>query len=201
MDATRPPYALGAEDGEWFWGFGALWTIKASAEQTGGRFSLIEEFAPGGEGTPLHVHREDDETFYILEGELTFYLNEGQHTPASAGSFVHIPGGVIHAFKVDSETARYLIITTAQHGHEHFHQKNRLTWKRSRPQRKSTRSRYSAPHRALGSRDGCSLYSRGFSSSLRRGRDSPPTTSPRALSFREHAPQETEFPRTPLLGN
>src|SRR5215203_311027 len=92
---------------------------KASAEQTGGRFSLIEEFAPGGEGTPLHVHREDDETFYILEGELTFYLNEGQHTPASAGSFVHIPGGVIHAFKVDSETARYLIITTAQH--EHFY--------------------------------------------------------------------------------
>src|SRR5215203_2673155 len=130
---------------------------KASAEQTGGRFSLIEEFAPGGEGTPLHVHREDDETFYILEGELTFYLNEGQPTPASAGSFVHIPGGVIHAFKVDSETARYLIITTAQH--EHFHQKNRLTWKRSRPQRWSPRSRYSAPHRALRSRDGWSPYS------------------------------------------
>jgi quercetin dioxygenase-like cupin family protein len=119
MDINPTPYALGPEDGEWFWGFGVLWTIKASAEQTGGRFSLIEEFAPGGEGTPLHVHREDDETFYILEGELTFYLNEGQPTPASAGSFVHIPGGVIHAFKVDSETARYLIITTAQH--EHFY--------------------------------------------------------------------------------
>jgi quercetin dioxygenase-like cupin family protein len=115
MDTNPTPYALNSEEGEAFWGFGSLWTIKASAEQTGGRFSLIEELASGGEGTPLHVHREDDETFYILEGELTFYLDEGQPTPASAGSFVHIPGGVVHAFQVDSETARYLIITTPQH--------------------------------------------------------------------------------------
>ena len=70
---------------------------------------------PRSKGTPLHVHREDDETFYVLEGELTFYLDDDQPVAASAGSFVHIPGGVIHAFKVDSETARYLIITTPQH--------------------------------------------------------------------------------------
>jgi quercetin dioxygenase-like cupin family protein len=116
MHIDRTPYVLGSEDGEWFWGVdGSLWTIKATAE-TGGSFSLIEEFAPRGEGTPLHVHREDDETFYILEGELTFYLGDEQPPiPASAGSFVHIPGGVVHAFKVDSETARYLIITTLQH--------------------------------------------------------------------------------------
>ena len=114
---TNPttPYALGPAQGEAFWGFGSLWTIKASAEQTGGRFSLIEELAPGGAATPLHVHREDDETFYVLEGELTFYLDEGQPLAAPAGSFVHIPGGVVHAFQVDSETARYLIITTPQH--------------------------------------------------------------------------------------
>jgi quercetin dioxygenase-like cupin family protein len=115
MNANPTPYVLGSEDGEAFWGFGSLWTIKASAEQTGGRFSLIEELAPRGEGTPLHVHREDDETFYVLEGELTFYLDEGPPAPATAGSSVHIPGGVVHAFRVDSETARYLIITTPQH--------------------------------------------------------------------------------------
>jgi quercetin dioxygenase-like cupin family protein len=115
MNANSTPYALSAEEGEAFWGFGSLWTIKASAEQTGGRYSLIEELAPRSEGTPLHVHREDDETFYVLEGELTFYLDDDQPVAASAGSFVHIPGGVVHAFKVDSETARYLIITTPQH--------------------------------------------------------------------------------------
>jgi quercetin dioxygenase-like cupin family protein len=110
------PYVLGPEDGEAFWGLdNSLWSLKATAEQTGGRLSLIEEVAPRGEGTPLHVHREDDETFYVLEGELTFYLDSDQPIPAPAGSFVHIPGGVVHAFKVDSETARYLIITTLQH--------------------------------------------------------------------------------------
>ena len=65
------PYVLGPEDGEAFWGLdNSLWSLKATAEQTGGRFSLIEEVAPRGEGTPLHVHREDDETFYVLEGSL-----------------------------------------------------------------------------------------------------------------------------------
>ena len=116
MDSNRTPYVLGSEDGEFFWGVdGSLWTLKASAEQTGGRFSLIEEFGQLQEGTPLHVHHEDDEAFYVLEGELTFYLDNDQPIPASAGSFVHIPGGVVHAFKVASETARYLITTTPQH--------------------------------------------------------------------------------------
>jgi len=115
MNTNPSAYTLGPEEGEAFWGFGAFWTLKASAEQTGNSFSLIEEVAPGGEGTPLHAHPEDDETFYVLEGELTFCLDDDQPIPASAGSFVHIPGGVVHAFQVDSETARYLILTTPQH--------------------------------------------------------------------------------------
>ena len=115
MNSTETAYALGPGEGEAFWGFGSLWTIKSSAEQTGGSFSLIEELAPRGAATPLHVHEEDEETFYVLEGELTFYLGDDQPIPASAGSFVHVPGGEAHAFRVESETARYLIITTLQH--------------------------------------------------------------------------------------
>jgi quercetin dioxygenase-like cupin family protein len=115
MTTNRAPYALGPDDGDAFWGFGSLWSIKAAAEQTGGRYSLIEEQGPRGEGTPLHVHPADDEAFYVLEGELTFYLGENPPISASAGSFIHIPGGVVHAFQVDSDTARYLIITTPQH--------------------------------------------------------------------------------------
>src|SRR5829696_8203106 len=73
MDSNRTSYVLGSEDGEFFWGVdGSLWTLKASAEQTGGKFSLIEEFGQLQEGTPLHVHHEDDEAFYVLEGELMF---------------------------------------------------------------------------------------------------------------------------------
>ena len=56
MNINPTPYVLGPEEGEAFWGFGALWTLKASAEQTGNSFSLIEEVAPGGEAhrfTPI----------------------------------------------------------------------------------------------------------------------------------------------------
>ena len=101
--------------GEAFWFFGGLVTVKAPAQQSGGRFALTEQLFPGGMATPLHSQPEDDESLYVLEGEVTFYLEDGQPVPASAGSFVHVPAGVAHAFQVDSETARILNVTTAQH--------------------------------------------------------------------------------------
>ncbi len=115
IENNRTAYALGPEVGEALWGFGSLWTVKVSAEQTGGSFALIEELAPEGAATPLH-HHPDDETFYVLEGEMTFYLGDGEEpVAATSGSFVHVPAGAVHAFRVDSETARYLTITTPQH--------------------------------------------------------------------------------------
>jgi uncharacterized cupin superfamily protein len=63
----------------------------------------------------LHVQPEDDESFYVIEGELTFYLADGRPIPASAGSFVHVPAGAPHAFQVDSENARLLSLSTPQH--------------------------------------------------------------------------------------
>ena len=107
--------ALRPAEGEALWSVGALTTVKATGEQTAGAYSLVEDLAPKGAGTPLHRHQEDDEAFYVLDGAMTFYLSNDEPIRASAGSFVHIPGGTIHAFRVDSETARYLIITTPRH--------------------------------------------------------------------------------------
>ncbi len=116
MNTNPTPYAIGSEEGEALWFFGMLVTMKATSEQTGGEFLLIEELAPRGTATPLHVHPTDDESFFILEGEMTFYFEDGQPIPASAGSFVHIPKGhVPHAFQVDSETARFLVLTRPPH--------------------------------------------------------------------------------------
>jgi quercetin dioxygenase-like cupin family protein len=116
MNTTDPvAYALGSEEGEAFWFFGGLVTVKASALQPGGRYAITEHLLPAGTATPLHSQPEEDESFYFLEGELTFYLEDGQPIPASAGSFVHVPAGVAHAYQVDSETARILVVTTAQH--------------------------------------------------------------------------------------
>jgi quercetin dioxygenase-like cupin family protein len=115
MNAHRSPVALGPAEGEALWCAGALSTMKATSDQTAGAYSLVEDLAPKGSGTPLHRHVEDDEAFYVLAGELTFYVGNDDPVRAGAGWFVHIPGGTVHAFRVDSETARYLIITTPQH--------------------------------------------------------------------------------------
>ncbi len=117
METIPTPYSLDPNEGEARWGVdGALTTVKATGETTGGRLAVIEDVAPRGEGTPLHVHREDDETFYVLEGEMTFWLGDSLPIRGVPGSFVHIPGGVAHAFRVESETASYLIVTTPHHG-------------------------------------------------------------------------------------
>lgn len=115
MDTGLTPYALGSEEGEILWFFGTILTFRATSEQTGGRFALVEQLARRGMATPLHVQPEDDESFYVIEGELTFYLGDGRPILAPAGSFVHVPAGAAHAFQVDSESARFLDLTTPQH--------------------------------------------------------------------------------------
>jgi len=93
MDTDPTPYALGPEQGEALWFFGTLATFKATAEQTGGQYSLVEQVAPRGVATPLHVQPEDHESFYVLEGELTFYLEDGRPIPAPTGSCTSLRGG------------------------------------------------------------------------------------------------------------
>lgn len=88
----------------------------ATGEQTGEAFSLVDEQAKRGESVPLHVHREDVESFYVIDGEITFFIGEQPGVRAGAGSFVHVPGGTVHGFRVESDTARYLILTTPHHG-------------------------------------------------------------------------------------
>jgi quercetin dioxygenase-like cupin family protein len=88
----------------------------ATGEQTGGAFALVDERAKRGESVPLHLHRDDMESFYVVEGEITLYIGEGPGVRAGPGSFAHVPGGTVHGFRVESETARYLILTTPRHG-------------------------------------------------------------------------------------
>jgi quercetin dioxygenase-like cupin family protein len=87
----------------------------ATGETTVGAFCLVEEQAVRGESVPLHRHPDDMESFYVLEGELTIYIGD-QPARAPAGSFAHVPGGAVHGFRIESERARYLILTTARHG-------------------------------------------------------------------------------------
>lgn len=90
--------------------------LLATGQGTGEAFCLVDEQAGRGESVPLHRHSEDVESFYVLEGELTFYLEDQPGVRAPAGTFAHVPGGTVHGFRVQSDTARYLILTTPRHG-------------------------------------------------------------------------------------
>ena len=84
------PIALQPDEGEALWFMGMLATIKASNEGTGGKVAVIEHTSPHNSGSPLHVHHREDEWFYVLEGELTIWV-DGQVIRAPAGSFVFGP--------------------------------------------------------------------------------------------------------------
>jgi quercetin dioxygenase-like cupin family protein len=107
---TLAPVAHGPGEGEHLWFFGGLTTIKADGADTGGRVMITEQTAPRGSGSPLHVHHNEDEWFYVLEGELTIWV-AGTTVVAAAGAFVYGPRDVPHTFVVSSDRARFLLVT------------------------------------------------------------------------------------------
>ncbi|HTQ69303.1 MAG TPA: quercetin 2,3-dioxygenase [Solirubrobacteraceae bacterium] len=104
------PIALRRDQGEALWTQGTLTTIKASGDTTDGLVGVFQQLAPRGAGSPLHVHHHEDEWFYVLEGELTFWVG-GEVIEAPAGSFVYGPRGIPHTFEVTSDEALFLFVT------------------------------------------------------------------------------------------
>lgn len=85
--------------------------VKASAEETAGQFSLLEAAEPAGFGPPLHIHQDAAEAFYVLEGEYIVFI-EGRESRCPAGSFIFIPAGIPHGFRVGSVASRKLNLYT-----------------------------------------------------------------------------------------
>ena len=83
--------------------------IKAASEHTGGAFAVLEyRMAAHTPGPPPHLHRRTDEAFHVLEGELTFHL-EDRSMEAGPGDFVLVPRGVVHTFEnAGGSEARFL---------------------------------------------------------------------------------------------
>ncbi|GCE25875.1 cupin [Dictyobacter alpinus] len=103
---NNQPYIAQNSDAPAYWHVGILWAMLATGDQTGGHFSLMEEWCPKDSGPPPHYH-DQDEAFYLIDGTITFLTN-GQTMQASTGAFVFIPGGTVHSFRVDSDTAHIL---------------------------------------------------------------------------------------------
>ena len=80
---STQPYALAKEEGQAVWFLDSLLLAKATGEQTGGAFGLIDIFMPPG-GSPFHLHHNEDEAFYVYEGEMTFYIGRKRSTLSRA---------------------------------------------------------------------------------------------------------------------
>jgi quercetin dioxygenase-like cupin family protein len=84
--------------------------VKAQGAQTGGALGLVETVIPRGHSAPLHVHRNEDEAFYVLTGAVTFVCGEEEFR-AEAGAFAYLPRGVPHTFLgLSEEPARVLVV-------------------------------------------------------------------------------------------
>jgi quercetin dioxygenase-like cupin family protein len=94
--------------------------IKATAETTGGAFSLVEaRFPARSSGPPLHAHRHTTDTFYVLEGTLHLTVGEAE-IDAPAGSYILVPPGILHTFANTSDSPVRFLNLNAPGGWEHY---------------------------------------------------------------------------------
>ena len=97
-DAASRAIVIGPGEGRTIPGTEAI-TLIATAEQTGGSIGVFEDTTSPGDGPPRHVHYGSDESFYLLEGEFLILIGERQER-VSAGTYVFVTRGTIHAYKV-----------------------------------------------------------------------------------------------------
>ena len=93
------------------WYNGWLMTFLATGEETQGQFALIEAVGRKGNVPPPHIHHNEDEIFYVLEGEIAASVN-GRTIKVTPGTMVFLPRDVRHSFTIESEQVRMLQFLT-----------------------------------------------------------------------------------------
>ena len=110
-EAKGTAFVLGPGDGRSIDLGNFAMVVKATEADTGGAFSLLEAAEPAGFGPPMHVHLDAAEAFYVLSGEYLIFLEE-REVPCPAGSFIYIPAGLRHGFRVGGVPSRKLNLYT-----------------------------------------------------------------------------------------
>ena len=85
--------------GKDFWYLGSLLTVKADGISTNNKMAMFECLLPVGFEPPYHVHSDEDESYYLIDGEVDFFL-DGKKIEGKAGSFVYLPKKVPHSVRV-----------------------------------------------------------------------------------------------------
>lgn len=118
--STNPiSFLLPASQGRVLRAFGEEVTILLDAAQTGGQFTLVTTVTPPGGGPPVHYHENEDETFYVLEGRVSFLTND-QWTEAGPGTTLFAPRKSVHTFKNIGGQPSKLLVQITPSGFENF---------------------------------------------------------------------------------
>lgn len=119
MTNTQEPYVNTRENAA-FRFLGIPTSTRSTAETTNGAFGLVEQWEmPVGFASPYHTHHREDESFYVLEGEIAFVCSEKWLT-AGPGMFVYGPREIPHGFKIMGNSPARMLIMCTPAGFERF---------------------------------------------------------------------------------
>jgi quercetin dioxygenase-like cupin family protein len=120
-------------EGQFLQALGASVSIKATSEQTGEAFNLLEFHCPPDYKTPLHIHYIEDVAIYVLEGQLTFYWGS-EKKEAFPGSFFYQPRGTPYGFRVEAGGSARILYMTVPAGFDRFIREHELSTTNSEPE-------------------------------------------------------------------
>jgi quercetin dioxygenase-like cupin family protein len=108
-----------AAGGLTYWGPGDMYRFLVTGEESGGAYFAMEAVVPPGGGPPPHIHRYEDETLYVVEGEVDIRLGD-EIVTAGVGDFVNVPRGAVHCFHNSGTDPMRMILTFTPAGIEKF---------------------------------------------------------------------------------
>lgn len=112
--------AMNLREAEPFQFLGQPTQLRASAQSTNGAFGLIEHWSlPPGFGSPYHTHHDEDEAFYVLEGEVAF-ICDGKWMRGGPGTYVFGPRNIPHGFQIIGNTPARMLLLASPGGFERF---------------------------------------------------------------------------------
>ena len=96
---------------------GDIYADLATGEHTNGSYYLVHAIVPGGGGPPAHIHTREEEAFFVIRGDVTFFV-DGDPVIATVGTFLNVPRGTKHQFKNESDEEAEMIFWFAPAGIE-----------------------------------------------------------------------------------
>lgn len=117
MTMNHPPTLRKPNEGRTIAVVGDVYRFLATGEDTDGKYAMWEAIVPPGGGPPPHIHSREEESFYILEGEITFTVGD-ETIVATQGTFANMPVGSLHSFKNNTDKTARMVLSVAPAGLE-----------------------------------------------------------------------------------